>query len=492
MDRSLGWRPVVAAFAFVLAVHVCLYFWWVRADMLLSDDYSFFDPEEDFAEMVELFFRPLYRQAALALRDAALADPGAVFLLKAGHLLLTGIFVGFIAAFFAATARSAAAGVAMGILAATSLGQQINNVWLNIAPQVPTYILAVLSVWGMAAAAARSRAAGIAAMAAASAALAGSMFLYQMAPFYVVGLIGAYAVLTRDDDATLRRTVMLSAFSALFAVAFYAAALGYAVAEGMTAGRAASAVSLPSLAGRLAAIRPGYGFAWGGPRLAAGTAMWVCAAVILPGLLLALWNGADRRSVVRRWAIGIAATAVALLLPAMLNDFQGAARLYVPGAIGVAGLLVAAAVAIWRCLGAGWAAAPLKLAGAAALALAAVTASAQTVLAVGLPQYAEIRYIRTVLGGRGPDDLKGVYVILPAAGTPFWKQPGNAGREDLYALSMSTYHYWTARGIVRYALRYADPGHRVPVAEAQAGGRPPEGWTVVDMRPYDRALGRMP
>jgi hypothetical protein len=32
----------------------------------------------------------------------------------------------------------------------------------------------------------------------------------------------------------------------------------------------------------------------------------------------------------------------------------------------------------------------------------------------------------------------------------------------------------------------------VPVAEAQAGGRPPEGWTIVDMRPYDRALGRMP
>lgn len=484
-------RPALRAFAIAALVHVALYAWWVRADMLLSDDYSFFDPEETFAAMEEWFFRPLYRMAALALRDAALSAPDAIVWLKAVHLLLSATFVGTVAAFFAATSRAAWVGVAAGLLASTSLGQQTNSVWFNIGPQFPTYILAVVTVWCIAAAARRTAAGAVLATAAMATLLAASMFLYQMAPFYMVGLVAAYLVLTTDDDRTTARTTLFAAAAVLAAVVVYAVALRLAVDAGMIAGRAASATALGAVAGRLPLVRPELAFAWGYPLLAPRAAAGLLAMLILAGGAVALVRSRRRGPLALRWIAAAGAAGAAIHLPAALNDFQAAERLYIPGALAVAGFAIAAAAAIWDAIGQGPLRTPLAVAGAGALAGAAVTASTATVVGIGLPHHAEVQHVRTQLAVRPPGETVGVYVIRPAKGTPFWARPGNAGKEGLYLVGMSTYHPWTGRGIVRFALRHADPGHAIPVTVSRPGSAPPAGWTIVDMLPFDRALDRI-
>ena len=484
--------PAWHAFAAVLLIHLAVNSWWLLSDALLSDDYSLFDPAETFPAMTESFFRPLYRQAALVLQAVALASPDGVVVLKAIHLVLAGTFAATVAAFAAQLSRSAAVGIGAGILVAFGFGQQINNVWLNILPQFPTYILATAAVWSIAVAARGPMVRALTVTLAVGAVMTGSMFLYQMAPIYMIGLVALYIVLTRDDDRAVIATVALSAIAVLLALGVYLIALMTTVAAGATDGRAAAVMSIPILVARLAAVRPDYGMLWGYPLLDLDTVRWFVPALVAIGGLASIVASPARASTALRWAAAIVATAAALLVPAMLNDFQGAARLYIPGSIGIAGLLLAGAIGLGATVTGARAIRSLRLASATVMAAVVATALAATVSGIGLAQHAEVQFIRSQIAGRPLTESKGIYVLPPGADVPFWAHPANRNKPDLYALGMSAYHAWAMVGLVRYAIRHADPGHAVRVYVGPPRIAPPPEWAVVDMRIYDRALSRFP
>jgi hypothetical protein len=184
------------------------------------------------------------------------------------------------------------------------------------------------------------------------------------------------------------------------------------------------------------------------------------------------------------------ATVAVLGVSAALNDFQ-AARLYAPGAIGIAGMLVASILAIFREFSAELRSVAQYIAIVAALFLG-IASQAAGVIGIGLNQHAELQHVRNQVAQVDTASLARVHFVPPPAGRPFWDQPIRDPAHDMYVLRLSSYHSWTREGLVRFALRHLDPAKRIEVTIGDKVPEPAPGLVVVDMRPADRALFEIP
>jgi hypothetical protein len=303
----------------------------------------------------------------------------------------------------------------------------------------------------------------------------------------MAGIVAAYIVLSHDDRRSAARLVIPAGVVCVVAMCAYLLALWVASSSGLVAtGRASGA--LGGMWSRLTSVQPQQGMFWfnlflTAPQSAAGVVIFVVVGASLD----ILRNGGDQAL---RWGAAVILTAAALCTPAALNDFQ-AARLYAPGAVGVAGLLIASAVAIYRQLPVGIQPFARNVTIVVGLFLS-VASQAAGVIGLGLNQHAELQYVRSQVAQVDIASVVHVHLIPPPEDSPFWGQLIRDPRHDMYTVRLSSYHPWAREGLVRFALRYADPKRRIRVTVGNEVPEPSPSVAVVDMRPANRALFDIP
>lgn len=470
-----------------VGAHLAMYAWWIWADALLSDDYYMFATSPNFRIVTTEMFRPLGAIAADALSAWLQSSPGAVYWVKGLSIGLSSLFVGTIAVSFARITGAPAIGIAMSLLVSTNPGTQINTIWLCTVPIWSTHVVTAMIFYGLVAAREWSPPTRWSLVAVLCLIMAISLLMYQMAPFLLAGIVAAYVVLSHDDRRSLARLVVPAGIVCVVAMCAYLLALWIASSSGLVAGgRAGGALS--GLLSRLTSVQPQQGMFWLNLFLTAPqSAVCVAIFVSLGASLDILRNGRERAL---RWGAAVLLTAAALCTPAALNDFQ-AARLYAPGSIGVAGLLIASALAINRQLPSGLWPAARHLAMATGLFLL-VSSQAAGVIGLALNQHAELQYVRTQIAQAGIANVVQVHLIPPPEDSAFWAQPIRDPRHDMYTVRLSSYHPWAREGLVRFALRYVDPGRRLKVTVGNEMPDASPSVAVVDMRPANRALFDIP
>jgi hypothetical protein len=210
---------------------------------------------------------------------------------------------------------------------------------------------------------------------------------------------------------------------------------------------------------------------------------------VAAGALIDVWRNGMERAL--RWGAAVLITVVTLYVPAGLNNFQGAGRLYSPGAIGIAGLIVASGLALARELPSTFYAAARAAALSVGL-LIGISSQAASVIGMGLTQHAELQYVRAQIAKYDLASTTRVHLIPPPDNSAFWNQPIWDPADDMYVVRLSTYHPWTREGIVRFALRYRDPARRISVSVGPEAPVGDAGVAIVDMRPADKALFQIP
>ena len=308
-----------------------------------------------------------------------------------------------------------------------------------------------------------------------------------MAPFLLAGIVAAFIVLSPDSRRSLARLVVPAGVVCIIAMCAYLLALWIASSSGLVAaGRASGA--LGGLLSRLTSVQPQQGMFWFNLFLTAPQSAACVTLVVALGASLDILRSGSERAL--RWGAAILLTAAALCTPAALNDFQ-AARLYAPGSIGVAGLLIASVLSIHRQLPSGFQTGVQILAIAAGLSLV-VASQAAGVIGLALNQHAELQYVRTQVAQASIASVAQVHLIPPPDDSAFWGQPIRDPRHDMYTVRLSSYHPWAREGLVRFALRYVDPRRRLKVTVGDEAPEPSPSVVVVDMRPANRALFDIP
>lgn len=480
-------RPEVKAAWIAVGANLAMYAWWIWADALLSDDYYLFATAPSFKSAETDMFRPLAAATGDMLATFVQSSAGAIYWAKALLVLLSSAFAGLLAASFARVTGSVGAGVAVALLVSTTPGIQINSIWLItainwLAYVVPVAIFLALLAW-------RDRPAiwRWVMVALFSVVMALMLLTYQLAAFILAGLAAAYIVLSTDDRKTVVRTVVPLIVIAGVAMAAYLLALGIAISSGYVGGgRAGGALS--GLLARLLSGQAERGLHWFNLFVTAKQSAAAALLFITAGASIDIWrNGAERAL---RWGAAILITAGALYVPAALNPFPNPGRLYSAGAIGAAGLVVASALALFRELPAS----SRGIARIAALVLGfalGISSLAAGVVGIGLTKHAELQYIRNQIARQNIAEVWRVHLIPPPE-SPFWSQPIRDPADDMYVFRLCTYHVWAREGIVRFALRYADPARRIQVTIGPDAPEEKAGIAIVDMRPADRALFQIP
>lgn len=480
-------RLDVKAGCFAAGVHLAMYAWWIWSDALLSDDYYMFATAPNFDLQASAMFRPLGAMAADALTWWLQASPGAVYWAKGLSVALSASFAGVLGACFARATGSTSAGLAMALLISTNPGNQINAVWLCTLPIWITYVAAAAAFYCLIIS--RDwRAASRRGLTALLAVVVATMLLaYQMAPFVLAGAAAAYIVLARDDRQSVARVIVPVGVIIVASMCAYLLALWYVSASGIIeSGRASGA--LGGIPNRLASIQPEQGLFWFNQFVTAPQSAIVVSLFIAIGAALDTWLGGVERAL--RWSAAALLTIMVLCAPGALNDFQ-AARLYAPGAIGVAGLITASAIAIMSVLP------PVLHTSARATAVLVglslgIASQTATANGVGQTQHAELQHIRNQIAKRDLASLTRVHLIPPPDSSTFWTQPIRGPANDMYVVRLSTYHPWTREGIVRFALRYFDPTRKIAVTVGPEAPTESDSVAVVDMRPANRALFQIP
>lgn len=471
------------------AIPFLLYSQWLALDFVFSDDYGLFEEAQRFPAMAAQFGRPFYTPIMLAMGAFARSHPDAIIALKFVHLCSVGLFIGLFGVFVARTCRSSWAGCAAATLAAASPAVQINAVWVNILPQWWLFAATVVAFIGLRTASTLKYDRAATAAVGIGLAVGLSMLLYQMPLFLLGGLLAVYLILSSDTLGRLIRLCSLAAISAVAAAALYGSYLGWAVSTGrLRSGRAAESLSLSTaeLCNRLMETPLSYGTHWLNLWLDPPYAIHLVLVFISLGFLIDVIAlpppSMGRLDRLGRWMAAASITLAVLSIPAMLNDFQVAYRLFLPGMIGVVGLMVASALAMTRLLALvfPWGLIVARFAGVCVLIAVCWSASAAVIVGLALPQCAEVAYIRKEIDRQRHGALESVHLI-PPENRPFWNDPIPRPNQCLYCLRMSTYHSWARRGIVRYALRHVDPNYQIRISVAETA---PEGAVVVDMREY--------
>lgn len=488
--HELPFSPQTTAALAAFAASVIMYGWWVFADMLLSDDYSFYMRDPNFAMMTSEFFRPGYELASDWMASWAISSPDAVYWMKALQLLFSAGFSAVIAGFFARLTGSAFAGLAVGLLVATNPGAQINAVWLCITPQwVLFFISAVLFAALHQMLPGKDRGYLLITGGLSAILILAMMLVYQLPPFYLLGMLAAYAILSRENWSQIQTHGIAVLIIIAIGGLVYALTLKIGIASGEVTGRAASALNLGVLMDRVSDLQLTSGMYWLNLFLPQKTTAALVMLTILCGAILDVTMGPDSADRAKRWGAAIALTFATLIAPGILNPF-GAARLYTPGSIGVAALLVASIWAMYRHANPTWKAI-WRNAAIAGLVLVVMGSSAATMIGFGQAQHAELQYIRAQLGWQDLSKITRIHLVPPDPG-PHWTQTISDSRDDMYGLRMSTYHDWTYEGIVRFAIRNVDPQMRIDVTFGPPLTDPPADVAVVDMRPLSASLYRIP
>lgn len=480
-------NPAVKAACIAVGAHLAMYAWWIWADALLSDDYFMFARAPTFGFQASELFRPLGAMAAEGLTSWLQSSSNAVYWAKSVSLAVSSAFVALLAATLSHATRSVGSSAGVALLVSTNPGMQINAIWLCTLPIWISYTVTAAIFFAVIVARNWSSRSQWGLTVALTVVMTVLVLTYQMVPFVLAGAIAAYIVLTQDDWRALIRTVFHAGVIAAVATSAYLLALWYVTsADLIESGRASGAIG--GMSGRISKIQLQEGMFWLNLLVTAKQSAIVVSLIISCGAAIdVLRNGGGRAA---RWALALLATIAALAAPAALNDFQ-AARLYAPGAIGVAGMLVASMLAIFRELPGG--ARSLARTGVIAAALfLGIASQAAGVIGIGLNQHAELQHIRNQVVQIDTTSLVRVHLVPPPSGRPFWNQPIRDPAHDMYVVRLSSYHSWTREGLVRFALRRLDPNKRIEVTVGDKVPEPAPGLVVVDMRPADRALFEIP
>lgn len=487
---ELPFSPPTTAALETFAISIVMYGWWVFADMLLSDDYSFYMRDPDFAMMTNEFFRPGYELASDWMASWAISSPNAVYWMKALHLLFAAGFFAVVAGFFARLTGSVFAGLAVGLLVATNPGAQINAVWLCITPQwVLFFISAIMFAALHQMLPGKDRGTLLVAVGLSAILLLAMMLVYQLPPFYLLGMLAAYVILSRENWSQIQAHGIIILIVIAIGGGIYAAALKIGISSGEVTGRAASAMNLQVLMDRISDLQLTSGMYWLNLFLPPKTTAALVMLTILCGAILDVTMGPDSSDRAKRWGAAIALTFAALIAPGLINPFASA-RLYTPGAIGVAALLVAAVWTMIRHANPRWKKTWRNLS-AAGLVIVVMGSSAATMIGFGQAQHAELQYIRAQLGWQDLSKITRIHLVPPDPG-PHWTQTISDSRDDMYGLRLSTYHDWTYEGIVRFAIRNVDPQMRIDVTFGPPLAEVPANVAVIDMRPISASLYRIP
>ncbi len=480
-------KPEIKAALIGIGAHLAMYAWWIWADALLSDDYVLYAAPMNFNPVEKEMFRPFAAMVGRALAAWHQSGADAVYWAKAVSLVLSSAFAGLLAASFARVTGSVAAGAAVALLVSANPGIQINSIWLITILNWPAYTLPAamflaLLVWQQRSAILRWSMTAVFCMV-----MTAMMFMYQLAPFVLAGIAAAYIVLSNDSRKNVAHLTGLLIVIAVVSMAAYLLALWIAISNGYVgSGRAGGA--LGGIFTRLASVQAERGLHWFNLFLTAKqSAIGVMLFAVAGASIDIARNGKERAL---RWAVATFATAGTLFAPAALNDFQAAGRLYAPGAIGVAGLVVASALAMFRELPGELHATARTVTLAFGFALG-ISSQAAGVIGIGLTQHAELQHIRNQIAKRDVAGLWRVHLIPPPNGA-FWNQPIFDPADDMYVVRLSTYHPWTHEGIVRFALRHVDPERRIQITIGPDAPEESAGVAIVDMRPADRALFQIP
>ncbi len=470
-----------------IGAHLAMYAWWIWADALLSDDYYLFATTPGFKPVATQMFRPLAASAGSMLAAWLQSGADVIYWAKALSLVLSSAFAGLLAASFARVTGSVAAGVAVALLVSTSPGIQINSIWLITIINVPAYIAPVAVFLMLLIGQERPATWRWAMVPLFSVIITLTLLFYQLAAFMLAGLAAAYIILADDSRKNMARIVVPLIVIAGVSMAAYLLALWIAISNGYVgSGRASGALS--GTLARLALVEAERGLHWFNLFVTAKQSATVILMFLVTGASIDIWRNGKERAL--RWGVATLITAGALSIPAALNPFPQPGRLYSAGAIGVAGLVVASALAIFREL-------PGKLhtiarTGTLAAAFAlGVNSQAAGVIGIGLTKHAELQHVRNQIAQHDLAGIWRVHLIPPPVGE-FWRQPIRDPADDMYVFRLCTYQPWAREGIVRFALRHVDPARRIQVTVGSDAPGESAGVAIVDMRPADRALFQIP
>lgn len=481
-ERRLSTELKTGAMAFLL--HIFMYSWWIFADVLLSDDYGLYKRAPNLSVMTHSFFRPLHEHISTWISEILQRSPDMIYWIKAGQVFTSAVFCGIVAIIFVRITKSMLAGLGIAILISTNPGAQINSIWLCIAPQWPLYIITALIFWSSINIIERSSRTQIIFFLIATIIMSSLMLVYQLPPFYLIGLTAAFLVLNnRGQQITLKLSALNIAI-ATTSILIYGTLLEIATNLGIVTGRAAQATNISIIPDRFHEVVFAKGLHWFNLFLNEKTSATAVITIIVLGSVIDLITSKHRKECLLRWIAATFLTAFILIVPAVLNDFQKAARLYTPGAIGASGLMIASLLAFRRTI-------PVVKAFAIPAIFLLVSASnIATIIGFGQSQHAELQYIRSEIAKYDINNIKCVYLIPPDKG-PFWKQNIHGPNHDMYIVRMSSYHEWTYEGLVRFALRYVDPTMKLSITSGLTPPNDPN-TAVVDMRILNRSLYEIP
>ena len=481
-------RPDVKAAWIGICAHLAMYAWWIWADALLSDDYYLFATAPSFKSAETEMFRPLAAIAGDTLVAWLQGGADAVYWAKALSLMLSSAFAGLLAASFARVTGSVSAGAAVALLVSSSPGIQINSIWLITMINVPAYIAPVAIFLVLLTGQERSVTSRWVMVTVFCAVMTLMLLFYQLAAFMLAGLTAAYIVLSNDSRKNTVRIVVPLIVIAAVSMAVYLLALWIAISNGYVgSGRASGA--LTGVVSRLASVQAERGLHWFNLFFTAKQSAIGMLLFLVAGASIDIWRNGKERAL--RWGAATLITAGTLYVPAALNPFPNPSRLYSAGTIGVSGMVVASALAMFRELPGKFQTLARTLTVVAGFALA-VNSQAAGVIGIGLTKHAELQYIRNQVSKQDIADVWRVHLIPPPDKSEFWRQPIRDPADDMYVFRLCTYHVWAREGIVRFALRYADPARRIQVTVGPDAPEESSGVAIVDMRPADRALFQIP